>query len=672
LQGRPLTLASGMLIGPARIFFRSCAALRHRAGVVGRASVSALLAASVAGAATTLPAPAPAPAATSASAPAADTRWVHAYAAFGSPRYPRNFTHFEYLNPDAPKGGTLYLRNPDRRTSFDKLNYYTVKGNAPAGVALFMLETLAFLGADEAQTMYGLLAEEMLVAPDKSSITFRLHPKARFSNGDPVTSEDVKFSYDTLTSQFVSPTYATDYAGVERAVVVDARTIRFDLKDKTSDQMFKLGRLAVFSHKYGIKPDGSHPPFDQIVNEIPIGSGPYTIARMDSGRRIEFQRNPDYWARDLPVRRGMYNFDRIVYRYYQDEDISIEAFKAGEYDIVRMYSALIWTRQLRGAKFESGQIVKRAIHVGTGQGLQAYELNLRRPIFQDSRVRQALVLTYDWETNNRYRDFGLKRASSVFNNSEFAAEGLPSPGELKLLEPFRDQIPKEVFGPAYVAPRTDSDPNALRRNLLQARELLAAAGWKLADDGVLRNDKGEPFVVELLAPSSQDTDRRMLPWGRNGAKLGMTIRARRVDFALFSRRLEEFDFDMATIVEPAFQLPAVADYATLYGSKAADEKGSNNLRGVKSPAADHLLAAMANATTLADFRDACRALDRLVMWSYWQVPELYSDDERLAYWTKFGMPAVQPLHFTTDLPPDDDSRLPWPITSWWAKNAEKR
>jgi peptide/nickel transport system substrate-binding protein/microcin C transport system substrate-binding protein len=661
-----------MLIGLARIVACSRAALRRGAALAGWASVPALLAASVACAATPVSTPAPPPSSTAAAAPATETGWVHAYAAFGSPRYPRGFTHFEYLNPDAPKGGTLYLRNPDRRTSFDKLNYYTVKGNAPAGVALFMLETLAFLGADEAQTMYGLLAEEMLIAPDKSSITFRLDAKARFSNGDPVTSEDVKFSYDTLTSQYVAPNYPTDYAGVAGAVVVDARTIRFDLKERTSDQMFKLGRLAVFSHKYGMKPDGSHPPFDQIVNEIPIGSGPYTIASMDSGRRIEFQRNPDHWARDLPVRRGMYNFDRIVYRYYQDEDISIEAFKAGEYDIVRMYSALIWTRQLRGAKFDSGRIVKRAIHVGTGQGLQAYELNLRRPIFQDIRVRQAFVLTYDWETNNRYRDFGLKRASSVFNNSEFAAAGLPSPGELKLLEPFRDQIPKEVFGLPYVAPRTDGDPNALRRNLLQARALLNAAGWKLADDGVLRNAKGEPFVVELLAPSSQDTDRRMLPWGRNGAKLGMTIRARRVDFALFSRRLEEFDFDMATIVEPAFQLPAVADYVSMYGSKAADEKGSNNLRGVKSAAADHILAAMANATTLADFRDACRALDRLVMWSYWQMPELYSDDERLAYWTKFGIPAVQPLHFTTDLPPDDDSRLPWPITSWWAKDAEKR
>ena len=508
-----------------------------------------LVAGSAAYAATSTPAPAPPVG--SAVAPAAESRWVHAYAAFGEPKYPRGFDHFDYLDPNAPKGGTLYLPNSDRRTSFDKLNYYTIKGNAPAGVAIFMIETLAFLGADETQTMYGLLAEEMLVAPDKSSITFRLNAKARFSNGDPVTSEDVKFSYDTLTSKYVLPSYPTDFAGVARAVVVDERTIRFELKDKTSDQMFKLGRLPVFSHKWGMKPDGSHPPFDQIVDEAPLGSGAYTIARTDSGRRIEFQRNPNYWARDLPVRRGMYNFDRIVYRYYQDEDIAIEAFKAGEYDIVRIYSASIWERQLRGPKFDSGQIVKRAIHVGTGQGLQAYELNLRRPIFQDIRVREAFVLTYDWETNNRCRDFGLKRASSVFSNSEFAAEGLPSPGELKLLDPYRNEIPKEVFGPAYVAPRTDTDPN-----------------------GVLRNATGEPFVVELLAPSGQDTDRRMVPWGRNGDKLGMSIRARRVDFALFNRRLEEFDFDMATIVEPAFQLPAAADYLSFYGSKAPPKRAA--------------------------------------------------------------------------------------------------
>jgi len=598
--------------------------------------------------------------------------WVHAYAAFGEPKYPRGYTHFEYLNPGAPKGGTLYLPNSDRRTAFDKLNYFTIRGDPPVGVGIFMLETLAFLSADEPQTMYGLLAQELQVAADRSAIAFRLHPQARFSNGDPVTSEDVKFSFDTLISKYVLPTYNSYYEGVARALVVDVRTIRFELSDKSISQIFRLGALPVFSRKWGLKPDGTRPPFDQIIDEHPICSGAYTIAATASGRRIEFQRNPDYWARDLPVRRGMYNFDRIVYRYYQDEDVATEAFKAGEYDAVRVYTAKLWERQYVGPKFRSGQIIKRSIPLGTGQGLQAYQLNLRRPIFQDLRVRRAFVLTYDWENNDRYPDFGLQRASSVFNNSEFAAQGLPSPGELKLLEPFRAELPPEVFGSTYVAPRTDTGPNGLRANLLEARKLLEQAGWKLDAEGVLRNPKGEPFVVELLAPGSQDTDRRMLPWGRNGAKLGMSIRTRRVDFALFDRRLKEFDFDMVQIVEPAFQLPSTADYIEIYGSKAADVKGSNNFRGVKSPAADHVLEAMGRAKRLAEFRDACRAFDRVVMWNCWQVPELYKAAEDLAYWNKFGIPAVQPLYFTTDLGPDIDPQLPWPITSWWSRDLQKK
>jgi microcin C transport system substrate-binding protein len=635
-----------------------------------RAAVSCLV---FLAAATAAAAPSPAPPAPNDGIPAAsaDAGWVHAYAAFGEPKYPRGFDHFDYLNPAAPKGGTLFLPNPDRRTAFDKLNYYTIKGNAPAGVSIFMIETLAFLSADETQTMYGLLAEEMLIAPDKSAITFRLNPKARFSSGDQVTAEDVKFSYDTLTGPMVLPSYNADYAGVARVVLVDERTIRFELTEKSSDQIFKLGRLPVFSHKWGLKPDGTRTPFDQVVNEPVIASGAYTIARADSGRRIEFKRNTDYWARDLPVRRGLYNFDRVVYRYYGDEDIETEAFKAGEFDLVRVYTAKLWERQLVGPKFDDGRIVKKSIHVGTGQGLQAYEINLRRPIFSDIRVRKAFGLTYDFETNNRYPQFGLKRTNSVFNNSEFAAQGLPSAGELKLLEPFRGDLPKEVFGPPFVAPRTDDDPNQLRRNLLEARTLMEAAGWKLDASGVLRNPKGEPFVVEYLAPSGQDTDRRMNPWRHNLEKLGMTIRDRRVDYALFDRRLQEFDFDMVTIVEPAFQLPVVADYVSLYGSKAADTKASNNLRGVKSKAVDHILEAMAIAPTLADFRDACRALDRVVMWSYWQVPELYKDGEDLAYWNKFGIPAIQPLHFTTDISPDLDTRMPWPIVAWWAKDLEK-
>lgn len=596
--------------------------------------------------------------------------WVHGYAAFGEPKYPRGFDHFEYVNPAAPKGGTLYLPNPDRRTAFDKFNPFVVRGASPAGIEIFMFETLMTTSADETMTMYGLLAEEMLAAPDKSSIAFRLHPKARFSNGDPVTAADVKHSYDTLTSRYASPSMQANFSdGVKAAVIVDERTIRFDLTARTSATLFKLGGLYVFSRKWGLKPDGSRTRFDELLNDIPLTSGPYTVASQDSGRRIEFKRNPDYWARDLGVRRGMYNFERVVYRYYKDETVSTEAFKAGEYDMVKVYSQSIWARQHRGPKWDDGRILKKAFRSNAGKGLQAYELNLRRPIFSDIRVRHAIALSYDFETNNRYHR--LIRSNSVFNNSEFAAQGLPSPGELKLLEPFRAELPPEVFGPPYLAPRNDTDENALRRNLLTARGLLEAAGWKLAADGKLRNAKGEPFVFEYLSPTGQNTDQRMNPWRRNLDKLGIDLPDRKVDYALFNRRLNEFDFDMVTIVEPAFTLPLVADYVDLYGSKAADEKGSGNYRGVKSKAADRALDAMANATTLDDFRDACRALDRIVMWNYWQVPELYSNSEDLSYWDKFGMPEP-PKYFQIDNSPLLTPLLAWPLVTWWIKDPARR
>jgi peptide/nickel transport system substrate-binding protein/microcin C transport system substrate-binding protein len=596
--------------------------------------------------------------------------WVHAIAAFGDPKYPPDFTHFEYLNPDAPKGGTLYLRNPDRRTSFDKFNWFTVKGNAPPGIAIFMLEPLCVLSADEPRTMYGLLAESMRVEPDGSAVTFRLNPQARFSNGDPLTTADVKYSFESQTGKYASPTYSTPLAGVRKAVVLDDHTIRFELADRSMDAVFKLGAMLVFSHKWGLKSDGTYTRFDEIVSEMPLTTGPYTVDVADSGRRLELKRNPDYWAKDLPARRGMFNFDRVVYRYYQDEEVATEAFKAGEFDLARVYGSRVWVRQHRGQKWDDGRIVKSAFPLSTGQGLQAYEINSRRLLFQDIRVREAINYTFDFETNNRYHLF--KRANSVFNNSEFAAEGLPSPGELKLLEPYRSELPKEVFGPPFVAPRTDGDPNALRRNLLKARALLESAGWKLDGDGRLRNAKGVPFEFEYLAPGDSVNDSRLNVWARNFEKLGIKFTVRNVDFALYNRRLEEYDFDMVTIVEPSFGLPSVGDYVRIYGSKAADEKGSDNYRGVKSAAVDHVLDAMNRATTMQDFRDACRALDRVVMWNYWQVPELYADYEPISYWNKFGIPAVRAKYFTADLPIDDDPQLAWPITSWWIKDPARR
>ncbi len=578
--------------------------------------------------------------------------------------YPRGFTHFGYVNPDAPKGGTLNLRNPDRRSSFDKFNPFTTKGNAPAGMAIFMFESLTVQSGDELQTMYGLLAEDIAVAPDKSSIAFRLNPLARFSNGERVTPADVQYSFESMAGKYASPALQASLAGVERVVVVDERTIRFELRERTTDMLFTVGALTVFSRKWALQADGQPKRFDEIVAEVPTTSGPYTIAKADSGRRLEFARNPQYWARDLGVRRGIFNWDRVVYRYYQDQAVGREAFKAGEFDIYKEYGGRSWVRQHKGPKWDDGRIKKDLFETGVGKGLQAYMLNLRRPIFQDIRVREALDYTYDFDTLNRLGLF--KRTESQFNNSEFAAQGLPSPGELKLLEPFRQELPPEVFGPAYRAPTTGRDPKRLRQNLLKARGLLEQAGWKLAADGKLRNAKGEAFEFEYLNPGQPGS---LSDWQTNLEKLGITLKERNVDFALYRRRLEEYDFDAITIAGGDFTLPDATGLLTAFGSKAADEKGNNNFRGVKSPAADRLLAVMAEARTLNELRDAARALDRVIMWNHWQVPDLYTADQKASYWNKFGMPARRPLYFTIDT---GSGFAPWPLETWWILDPAKR
>jgi len=595
---------------------------------------------------------------------AAPPQWTHAHAAFGQPKYPPGFAHFDYVNPDAPKGGTINLRNPDRRSSFDKFNPFTVKGNSPAGLGIFMFESLAVLGSDELQTMYGLLAEAIAVAPDKSSISFRLNPKARFSNGDPVTAADVQYSFESMSGKYASPGLRAALAGVERVVVVDERTVRFELRERTNDMLFTVGGLAVFSRKWALGADGKPKRFDEIVSEYPITSGPYTISKADSGRRLEFRRNPDYWARDLGVRRGMFNWDRVVYRYYSDQAVAREAFKAGEFDIYKEYSGRAWVRQHKGVKWDDGRIRKDLFETSVGQGLQAYQLNMRRPLFQDIRVREALGWTYDFDTVNRLGLF--KRANSQFNNSEFAAQGLPTPGELKLLEPFRAELPPAVFGPAFVAPTTGRDPKRLRQNLLKARELLEQAGWKLAPDGQLRNAEGQAFEFEYLSPGEPG---RMTEWQSNLEKLGIRMKERNVDFALYRRRLEEYDFDMIAIAGGDFTLPDATGLQTAFGSKSADEKGNNNFRGVKSRAADQLIKVMAEAQTLEELRDASRALDRVIMWSHWQVPDLYASDEKSSYWNKFGMPERRPRFFTIDT----GSGFPaWPLETWWIKDPARR
>ena len=599
-------------------------------------------------------------AAQAAAAAATDTytgRWVHAFAAYGPPAKGSDFTHFDYVNPQAPKGGTLRLKNPDRRSSFDKFNPWTTRGNAPAGVLIWMVETLGHLAQDEPMTVYGLLAEAMNVAPDFGSVDFRLRPQARFNNGDAVTADDVRHSWAMLASPGATPSYQTQVAGITDVQVLDPRTVRFLFRDKNREQVFVAATMPVFSRKWG-----AGKTLDQIVTELPITSGPYLIDKIDMPRRIEFKRDPQYWGKDLAVRRGHFNFDRVVYRNYTDNLIALEAFKAGEFDLIKEYRSRTWVRQHAGVKWDDRRIVKADLATRNGYYMQSYNLNMRRPLFQDILVREALGYTYDFETLNKTKVF--TRANSEFNNSEFAAEGLPGPGELALLEPFRAELPPRVFGPAFVAPRTDSEPLALRRNLLKARELLTQAGWKLDATGVLRNAKGEAFEFEYMQPQASS----VVDWQRNLQKLGITMKVRLVDFALYRRRLQQYDYDMVAIVDGSFTLPQAAELSALFGSKSFAEQGNGNYRGVNSRAADALIEAMNRANTMQELRDAARAFDRVVTWSFWQIPDLYSGVENVSHWNKFGKPAVIARYFRADtLSGGFIEHGPWPLWTWWMK-----
>ena len=582
---------------------------------------------------------------------------AHGYALWGDMKYPPGFNHFDYVNPDAPKGGELRLVSNLRLSTFDKYNPFTIRGGAPAYLSQLMFDTLLTGSLDEEGAGYGLLAEDVTVAPDGLSATFRLRREARFHNGDPVLAADVKHSYDTLVGPHTSPAYKTmliDVAGVD---VVDERTVRYRFKRANRELPLTVGGLPVFSRQWG---EGK--PFNEVVMEPPIGSGPYKIGPVKFGKDITYVRDPDYWARDLNVRRGTANFDRILVKIYRDNTARLEALKAGEFDLMAFYSAGDWARRVNGKRFDSGELVKGEFQHKLPTGFQSYVLNTRRPLLQDVRVREALGLAVDYEWMNRQMFYNsYTRVSGLFGNTSCAASGLPSAEELALMDPLRGQIPAAAFGIAYTPPRTDQpkDPavGGLRENLRRAQQLLAEAGWTV-QSGTLRNAQGQAFVLEYL-DSNEGGARVVTPWMRNLEKLGITLRFRPVDFALYQQRLQKFDFDITTIAYAGTANPG-QEYADLFGSQAADTEDSGNLAGVKSAAVDSIISLMVSAKTEAQYRAACRTLDRVISHSHVLLPQWFAGTHRMAYnaW-RLERPKVTPPYFRGET---------WAIDTWWARN----
>lgn len=580
---------------------------------------------------------------------------AHGYALWGDLKYGANFSHFDYVNPNAPKGGELRLVSNLRVSTFDKYNPFTIKGSAPAYLADLMFDSLLTGALDETGAGYGLLARDVDVAPDGLSATFRLAPEARFHNGDPVLAQDVKYSFDTLMGPHTSPAYKSlleDVAGLE---VLDERSVRYRFKKPNRELPLTVGGLPVFSRAWG-RVNGKLKSFDQIVTDIPIGSGPYKIGPVRFGKDITYVRDPNYWAKDLNVKRGSNNFDRITVKIYKDGTARLEALKAGEFDLMRFFSAGDWARRVNGKRFDTGELVKAEFKHRLPTGFQSYVLNTRRDKLKDIRVRQALGLALDFEWMNRQMFYNAyQRVNGLFGNTDCQASGMSSAQELALMTSWRQDIPPAAFGPMAVAPRTDGD-SSLRANLRQAQALLKAAGWEVRD-GALRNAQGQAFEIEYL-DSNESGARMAAPWARNLEKLGITLSFRPVDFALYQQRLQKFEFDITSIAYGGTHNPG-QEYADMFGSKSAGQEDSGNFAGVKNPAVDALISAMTSARSKAELLPACRALDRVISHSHFLIPQWSAGTHRMVYnsW-RLAKPDTMPPYATGE---------GWAIDTWWAK-----
>ncbi len=584
---------------------------------------------------------------------------AHAYAQFGDIKYPPGFSHFEYANPSARKGGDISLVAPVRVSTFDKYNPFTLKGTAPSGLSLLVFETLLTGTYDEPTTAYGLLADDVSVAADGLSVTFRINPLARFHNGDPVLALDVKSSFDRLMSKEASPVYRSVFADVKSATVLGERLVRFDFARRNAELPLMAGALPIFSHKWGMA-KGKLKPFDKIILDMPIASGPYRVGKVNFGKDITYQRDPSYWGQQLNVRKGLFNFDRITYKIYKDDTARLEAFKAGEFDLVQSNIAREWARAYTGVKFKKGELVKVELKHQNAGGMQSWLFNTRRAKFKDARVRRAIGLAMDYEWMNRQLFYNsYTRVRGYFVGGDFEAKGLPGEDELALLQPLRRQLRPEVFSRPVPLPPSTSPPNSLRANLLKARALLAEAGWTYRN-GALRNAAGEAFQLEILDDSGQGASmsRIVTPFTQNLRKLGIEAQYKVIDFSLLQTRLDAFDFDMTSLNIPGSLSPG-AELVDRFGSKAAQTPGSNNFSGVALPAVDALLDKVVSATHRPQQVAALRALDRVLRFEYNEVPAWYSGVHRVAYTAhRFAQPEVKPLYYRAE---------DWILSTWWAQ-----
>ncbi len=558
----------------------------------------------------------------------------HGLAMHGAPKYGPDFTHLDYANPDAPKGGTLRLAATG---SFDSLNPWVIKGRSAAGVRNFLYETLMKRIWDEPFSMYGLIAESAEMPDDRSWIEFTLREGAHFNDGSPITVEDVIFSWETIKIQGLPNSRAT-FEQVARVEQTGSRQVKFVFENNENRELPLLvaGFLPILSKAYWQDRD-----FTETTLEPAVTSGPYLIDDMNPGRSITYRRDPDYWGADVPVNVGHNNFDEIKYEYYRDGSIALQAFRAGDFDMRLEFDPAQWATQYDFPAVRDGRVSLDVVDHGIASGLRGFYMNLRRPLFQDRRVREALLLAFDFEwVNENLFHSAYTRTSSLFDNSDLGPVGAPEGIELDLLEPWRDEVPTEVFGSPFAAPTTDGSGNN-RANLRTATRLLADAGWTIRD-GKLVNGDGRPFKFEILL-RSQGNEKIALSYQRNLERLGMEVKVRLADSAQYTALVESFDFDMV-ISRRAVTLSPGNEQQSYWSSEVADSPGTRNVSGINDPAIDAMIDAILAAEDRETLVAATRALDRILMWNYYVIPLYHRSGFPTALWNNVARPDNTPVY----------------------------
>lgn len=585
-----------------------------------------------------------------------ETTWHHALSLVGTPKYPPGFSHFKWTSPDAPKGGLVRIHSIG---TFDSLNQFPVKGNSASGLGL-IYDTLMANSPDEPSAEYGLIAEAVSYPDDYSSVTFRLRSQTRFHDGEPVKPEDVIFSFKAITK--VSPNWKFYYKNVVRAEKTGANEVTFSFDVKGNRELPQIvGQLVVLPKHYWTAKDadGKQRDLGRTTLEQPLGSGPYKVGEVKPGRSLTYERVADYWAKDLPVVKGQWNFDAMRIEYFRDSTVAFEAFKAGQLDYYQETSSKNWATAYKFKAINKGWVKKEAIPLKRSAPMQAFVLNLRRKKFADPRVRRAFNLVYDFEWSNKNLFYGqYKRVGSYFENSELASKGLPDGREKEILEALRtkfpDQVPGEALTKEYGNP-DNSTRNAFRQNLRRATQLLKKAGWSIRDGALTNNSSGEKMEVEFLIVSPA-FERVILPYIQNLKRLGIKSTLRLIDSSQYRARLDNFDYDIVTGTFPQSESPG-NEQRDFWGTAAADKNGSRNLIGIKNPAIDKLIDMIIFAKTRAELVAVTHALDRVLLWHHYLVPQWFSPDARIAYWDRFGRPETLP------------SQTPAFTQVWWLDRA---